>query len=231
MHPRARRALQRGLARWDEIRRASLDIHHGDPLAGRLGALGPGSVVHYPYAMIGNSRAVVIGRDTEVRSGFRFEALAPPGATVIRIGDECHLGHDVRLVAVNGITVGDRVGIGHGCTLSDTVHDYKSTEEGASWQAGLKIGRPLILGDHAWVGNNTVIAGGITIGAGAIVGANSMITRDVPPDTLVGGNPARVWRRRDEQGAWQWVVDPAFLELDPDSAARMGRGVNARDLG
>ena len=228
MHPRARRALQRGLARWDAIRRASLDIQHGDPLAARLGSLGPGSVVQYPYTMTGNSRAVVIGSGTEVRSGFRFEALAPPGATVIRIGDECYLGHDLRLVAVNGITVGDRVGIGHGCTLSDTVHDYKSTD-GPPWQADLKIGRPLVVGDHAWIGNNTVIAGGLTIGAGAIVGANCVISRDVPPDTLVGGNPARVWRRRDEHGTWRWVVDPAFLELAPD-AAGVEDGSGATDL-
>lgn len=222
MHPRLRRSLQRALARWETARRAALDIHAGDPLAELFGGLGPGSVVRHPCAMVGNSRAVVIGRGTTIQSGLRFEALAPPGATVIRIGDGCYVGHDVRLVAVNGITLHDRACVGHGCTLADTVHDYKSADDDRqTWQADLKVGRPLVVGESAWIGNNTVVAGGITIGAGAIVNANSVISRDVPANTLVGGNPARSWRQRDEAGSWRWLVDPSVLELDPSASARV----------
>lgn len=219
MHQRARQVLQRVLASWDEMRRTALDIRHGDPLAARLGQLGPGSKLEYPYSLRGNVLGVEIGCRTHIRSGFRLEALAPPGATIIRVGDDCHIGHDVRLVAVNGITVESGAALGHGCTLADTVHDYKSAgTEQHTWQTGLKVGNQLTIGENAWIGNNTVVVGGITVGAGAIVNANSVINRDVPPYTLVGGNPARLWRQREPDGEWRWLVDPDTLGLDARSA-------------
>ncbi len=211
-----RRWLQRALVRFDAIEREALEIRPGDPVAGRLGALGPGSRIEHPWLLLGNSTAVRVGRGSYIRSGLRIEALAPPGATVVTIGDNCQLGYDVRLVAVNGISVEDGVGIGHGATLADTIHDYKSVgDDDIPWQAALKVGRPLVVGAGAWIGNNCVVTGGITIGRRAIISANSVVSRDVPPDSIVAGNPAKLQRRRLPDGSWEWLVDPATAELGP----------------
>lgn len=55
---------------------------------------------------------------------------------------------------------------------------------------------PIIIGDGAWLGVGVVVTSGVTIGAGAAIGAGSIVTRDVPPNTIAAGNPARVVRER-----------------------------------
>jgi acetyltransferase-like isoleucine patch superfamily enzyme len=220
MRPFARRLLQRGFAHLDALQRDAMEIRDGDVAAAAFASFGTGSRIEHPHRLSGNVKAVAVGADTYIRSGLRVEALAPPGALVITIGDHCQLGHDVRLVAVNGITVEDGVGIGHGATVADTIHDYKTVgDDEQPWQAALKVGRPLVIEAGAWIGNNCVVTGGITIGARSIIGANSVISRDVPPDSIVAGNPAKLQRRKRADGSWEWIVDPASVELEPPASS------------
>ena len=74
----------------------------------------------------------------------------------------------------------------------------------------------IIIGNDVWIGYRAAIMPGVTIGDGAIIGACSVVTRDVPPYSIVGGNPARIIRKRfDEQTIaqlqqlawWDWPVD------------------------
>lgn len=62
--------------------------------------------------------------------------------------------------------------------------------------------RPVKIGRHCFIGGGSVITPGVTIGDGSIVGANAVVFEDVPPRSVVGGNPARVLRRDIEVGPW-----------------------------
>jgi acetyltransferase-like isoleucine patch superfamily enzyme len=57
---------------------------------------------------------------------------------------------------------------------------------------------PVIIGNSVWIGVNSTILKGVTIGEGSVVGAGSVVTKDVPPWTIVAGNPARVIREIPE---------------------------------
>jgi maltose O-acetyltransferase len=121
-----------------------------------------------------------------------IEAYAPAGSVVVRLGDRTVVGHNVRLVGVNGIEVAEDCGIGHGTTIADTIHDWTEVLDGVPPARSRFVeGSPLRVERGAWIGNNCGIYGGVTIGERAIVAPGSVVTRDVPPETMVSGNPGR----------------------------------------
>lgn len=218
MRPRPRRALQRFLSTLERERNDILSVRHGDPLAQRFAEFGVGAGIVYPYRDLGNVASVAIGQRTLIRPGLLLEALAPPGTVIIRIGDGCHLSSNIRIVAVNGVILEDGVAVADGVFLADTIHDYRSVASDAPpWSAELRLGDQLRIRRGAWIGTNCVITGGIEIGERAIIAPCSVVTRDVPADSLVVGNPGYVQRRRREDGSWEWLVDD-------DGAPRTERG-------
>ena len=58
-------------------------------------------------------------------------------------------------------------------------------------KTAVRLGRPVVIEDKVWIGINATILPGVRVGYGAIIGANSVVTKDVPPMTVVAGNPAR----------------------------------------
>ncbi len=196
----------------------ALCIRSGDPLAASFGGFGRNSCIEWPRLGIPNPGGVAIGDDVYIRANVCFEAIAAPGDVIIELGSNIHVGYGVRFVAVNGITLEDETAIGHGATLADTVHTFRDADGDAGhWQAPLRVGDPLRLARGAWVGNNCVVTGGLTIGEAAVTAPNSVITRNVPPETVVGGNPAKLLRRK-RGGRWEWLADPDELDLETQLA-------------
>lgn len=121
----------------------------------------------------------------------------------IAIGKRTFIGNSL-LASASRITVGDDVLISWGCSIVD--HDSHSlswelrSRDVENWYAGKKdwsnvAMAPVKVDDKAWLGFNVSLLKGVTVGEGAVVAACSVVTRDVPPYTLVAGNPARIIRR------------------------------------
>ena len=68
--------------------------------------------------------------------------------------------------------------------------------DSATRLSGLEYGKPITLGDKCWLGAGVIVCPGVTIGDGAIIGANSIVTKDVPPNCIAAGIPAKVIRER-----------------------------------
>jgi maltose O-acetyltransferase len=115
-------------------------------------------------------------------------------------GRNTYLGHHVFLNVLCTILDCAEVRIGDHVMLGPCVQLYTAAHhlQAASRIRGLEVARPIVIGDEAWLGGGAIVLPGVTIGRRAVVGAGAVVTRDVPPDTIVAGNPARVIREIDQ---------------------------------
>ena len=127
----------------------------------------------------------------------------------VQIGDRVHIGSST-FISVNEIIIEDDVTIAWDCLFydhnshsvvweerkNDTEQEYQDIKAGRSPIANKNWGvvktAPIRICKKAWIGTDVKVLKGVTIGEGAIVGAGSVVTRDVPAWTVVGGNPAVV---------------------------------------
>lgn len=109
------------------------------------------------------------------------------------IGKHCKISSHAFIC--EGVTIEDNVFIGHGVTFINDSYPRATTESGQLQTASdWKVERTLVkMG--ASIGSNATILSKVCVGENAIVGAGSVVTRDVPPNTIVAGNPARVVRK------------------------------------
>lgn len=107
----------------------------------------------------------------------------------VTIGEDCFIQQCCTFFGRGQITIGNGVFIGPKCNLITINHDVDPENRSATY------GRPIVIEDKVWIGINSTILPGVRIGYGAIVGAQSVVTHDVPPMTIVAGNPARVIKR------------------------------------
>lgn len=145
--------------------------------SGRV-AVGDDSVVHGLLSIQRDGAEIVIGRNSLVNK-----------ATIVSAVQSVVVEDDV-LISFN-CTIMDSDGHSH--RLSERLHDSRLYHEGR-FLYEKAVARPIRICSGAWIGAHTIVLKGVRIGVGAIVAAGSVVTRDVPDWTIVGGNPARVIR-------------------------------------
>lgn len=107
----------------------------------------------------------------------------------IRIGNNTRI-HGTCVHAYKRITIGNNCLIAANCQIMDgSGHDlsFPNTENRINTTGTIK---PISIEDDVWIGANSVILPGVTIGKGSIISANSVVTKDIPPSVVAGGNPA-----------------------------------------
>jgi len=172
------------------------------------GFIAPGAHVTHPDLRLGNnvylgSRVVVystqnggpvtLGDKVQIY-GNTFIETGRNGS--IRIGENTHVQPGCHIHAyIGGIRIGKKVEIAPGCALYCYDHGV---------EAGIPImDQPLVskgdivIGDGAWLGRNVTVLQNVTIGEGAVVAAGAVVTRDIPPNAIAAGIPAKVIKYRD----------------------------------
>lgn len=131
----------------------------------------------------------------EVTKSFR---LFPPFTTDcgknIHFGERVFVNSGCRFQDQGGITIGDDALIGHNVVIATLNHAIDPAQRAVTEPA------PVRLGARVWIGANATILPSVTIGDGAIVAAGAVVTKKVPPNTIVGGVPARFIRAIETSG-------------------------------
>ena len=112
----------------------------------------------------------------------------------IRIGKNFFANHNCTILDSGGVTIGDNVMFAPNVALYTVSHPLDAELRGEQWEHGAHI----TIGDNVWIGGSAVVLGGVSIGANSVIAAGAVVTRDIPPDSLAAGVPARVIRRISE---------------------------------
>ena len=117
----------------------------------------------------------------------------PGGAKKIAIGENTYINRNTFIDASHQIRIGRGVGIGPRCYITD--HDH-GTELGTPILDQPLVSAPTVISDGVWLGAGCIVLKGVTIGKNTVVGAGSIVVRDLPPDIVAEGRPARAVRKR-----------------------------------
>jgi len=144
------------------------------------------------YAFV-NLYGCVVGDETKI-------------GTFVEIQKGARIGKRVKVSShtfiCEGVHIEDEVFIGHGVMFINDKYPRATNPDGGLQTETDWTLIPTLVERGASIGSNATILGGVTIGECAIVGAGSVVTRDVPPNTIVAGNPAQVLRQISQSEAW-----------------------------
>lgn len=185
----------------NEKKSNSLDVYINNPVyptAATIGVKPHYSAIDPPtfkltrIELLGGSK-LFLETNTMILSGSYFTAS---NNAVISIGKNCYISQEVKINSRCGISIGNNVLVGYQTMIMDydghtIIYSSGKTNEN----------KPIVINDNVWIGCRVTILKGITIGSGSIIAANSCVVSNVPPNTMVAGNPAKVikenisWKR------------------------------------
>lgn len=138
-----------------------------------------------------------------------FGTLSSQSGGKIKMGKYTKIGEHSRVTAVESVTIGDYTAIANGTVITDNNNhpinpDYRyymrqqaATDDSRLWKHSSHA--PVVIGKNVWIGDNVRIQKGVTIGDNSIIAANSIVTKDVPSNSIAAGNPARIVKTNIDQ--------------------------------
>jgi acetyltransferase-like isoleucine patch superfamily enzyme len=116
----------------------------------------------------------------------------------LEVSDDVFIGFGSRIVCNEHIFLGRSVMMAEFVTIRDMNHGYEEPDEVRFMKHQKNVTKPVIIEDGVWIGAKATILAGVRVGHGAIIGAGAVVTKDVPPNAIVGGVPAKVIKYRHD---------------------------------
>ena len=191
--------------RFSEWVQIHASISPDNPRSRRFHSFGPRSLIMWRPTTIFNEQYISIGADTLIGPGVALSAGMVPGQEcitnpVVSIGDRCLIGKGSGIVGHFSIEIGDDVWTGHHVYITDQNHGYEDITRPISRQSQAE--RAVRIGSGSWLGHGTIVLPGVSIGEHVVIGANSVVTGNIPSNSVAVGAPARVIRRYVDGEGW-----------------------------
>lgn len=168
-----------------------------------------------PFPNITNKKYISIGQNVNIGS-FSWIGVNTDFAGIkcrserkarLSIGDNTSIGNNAVITANNNVSIGKNCILSAYVFISDHIHEYADVSKDLNNQP-LSEGGKVIIGDNVFIGIKSSIMRNVTIGERVVIGANSVVTKDIPPYTVVAGNPGKVIKRYDfKKKAWVKVKE------------------------
>lgn len=121
-----------------------------------------------------------------------------------KVGKNFYANFNLTVLDTCPVNIGDNVFFGPNCTIATALHFFdpierrmRTHEDGTLYD--IEYGKPVVIGKDCWIASNVVICAGVTIGDNCVIGAGSVVTRDIPANSLAAGNPCKVIRKIDDE--------------------------------
>ena len=112
----------------------------------------------------------------------------------IHIGDHVYLNFLCTILDNNEVHIGHHVQIGPVVQIYTAAHPLQAESRNQGWE----VAKPIVIEENVWIGGGAILLPGVRIGRNAVVGAGAVVSRSVPANTVVAGNPARVIREIEQ---------------------------------
>lgn len=175
----------------------------------KFASFGRNSVI-MPVLNSTNERFISIGKNVNIGSFCRIAVATEFGGHKVKsdnnirlkIGDNVSIGNNSFISANNSIEIGNNIIMSSYVFITDHDHGFQNVEKNLDEQP-LSEGGHVRIGDNVFLGVKSSVLKNVTIGERSVVAANAVVTRDVPPYSIVAGNPARVIKKYDfEKKEW-----------------------------
>ncbi|MBN2044955.1 MAG: sugar O-acetyltransferase [Anaerolineales bacterium] len=110
------------------------------------------------------------------------------------LGNNAYLNAMCAIVDNNEVRIGNHVMVGPHVQIYTAAHDLQAQPRNEGWE----VAKAIVIADNVWIGGGAILLPGVTVGLNAVVGAGAVVTKDVPPNTVVAGNPARAIREIEQ---------------------------------
>ena len=178
------------------------EVWYNKRISKLFGSVGEGSVIVRPCAVQGGGlKQIHIGNNTRIQSHSVIESWTKYGDQSfnpsILIGNNCKFGEYFHISSCNRITIGDGVLTGRFVLITDNSHGVLSLDDSTvpPIKRRLESKGEIVIGKNVWLGDKVTVLAGVHIGDNVIIGANSVVTKDIPSNSMAAGIPAKVIKR------------------------------------